>query len=69
MSFRKNAYTEQHLGLLQSLAAFTSIALDNACAYRQVRESERQVAARAAELATINRISRASSPRSWTWIV
>ncbi|MBC6952070.1 GAF domain-containing protein, partial [candidate division KSB1 bacterium] len=35
-SFRKNAYTEYHLNLLQNLAAYTSIALDNADAYRRL---------------------------------
>ena len=35
-SFQKNAYTEYHLNLLQNLAAYTSIALDNADAYRQL---------------------------------
>jgi len=55
-SFRKNAYTEQHLNLLQSLASYTTIALDNAGAYRMARE-------RAAELATINRISQAISAK------
>lgn len=58
-SFRKDAYTEQHLDLLQSLAAYTAIALDNAGAYRMVSEREREVAVRAAELATINRITQA----------
>ena len=32
-SFKKNAYTEQHLSLLENLAAYTTIALDNANAY------------------------------------
>jgi signal transduction histidine kinase len=31
-----NAYTEQHLNILQNLAAYTSIALDNADAYRRL---------------------------------
>jgi signal transduction histidine kinase len=35
-SFQKNAYTEYHLNLLQNLAAYTSIALDNADAYRRL---------------------------------
>jgi len=35
-SFQKNAYTEHHLNLLQNLAAYTSIALDNAEAYRRL---------------------------------
>jgi signal transduction histidine kinase/ligand-binding sensor domain-containing protein len=35
-SFRKNAYTDYHLNLLQSLAVYTTIALDNADAYRQL---------------------------------
>jgi signal transduction histidine kinase/CheY-like chemotaxis protein len=56
-SFRKNAYTDQHLGLLQNLASYTSIALDNAGAYRLVNQREKEVAERAAELATINRIT------------
>jgi signal transduction histidine kinase/CheY-like chemotaxis protein len=58
-SFRKNAYTEYHLNLLQNLAAYTSIALDNANAYRQLDEQEREIRQRAAELATIDNISRA----------
>ena len=58
-SFRKGAYTEYHLNLLQNLAAYTSIALDNANAYRQLNEQERQIRQRAAELATIDNISRA----------
>jgi signal transduction histidine kinase/ligand-binding sensor domain-containing protein len=35
-SFQKNAYTEYHLNILQNLAAYTAIALDNAGAYRQL---------------------------------
>ena len=58
-SFKKNAYTEYHLNLLQNLAAYTSIALDNADAYRQLNEQEREIRQRAAELATIDNISRA----------
>ncbi|MBP1634107.1 MAG: luxQ 3, partial [Acidobacteria bacterium] len=58
-SFRKNAYSEYHLNLLQNLAAFTSIALDNANAYRQLDGQAREIEQRAAELATINNISRA----------
>ncbi len=51
-SFRKNAYTEQHLSLLENLAAYTTIALDNANAYGVINQ-------RAAELITINRITQA----------
>ncbi len=58
-SFREHAYTEYHLNLLQNLAAYTSIALDNANAYRQLNEQEREISQRAAELATIDTISRA----------
>lgn len=60
-SFRKNAYTEQHLRLLENLAAYATIALDNAGAYRQLHEREREVFEQAAELATINRITQALS--------
>jgi signal transduction histidine kinase/CheY-like chemotaxis protein len=60
-SFKKNAYTEQHLSLLQNLAAYTTIALDNAGAYRVINERESEVRERAAELGTINRITQALS--------
>jgi signal transduction histidine kinase/CheY-like chemotaxis protein len=58
-SFKKNAYTEQHLSLLENLAAYTTIALDNANAYLVINEQEQKVRERAAELVTINRISQA----------
>lgn len=58
-SFRKNAYTEQHLSLLENLAAYTTIALDNANAYLVINEREHEVRERAAELVTINRITQA----------
>jgi len=35
-SFQKNAYTDYHLNILQNLAAYTTIALDNANAYRRL---------------------------------
>jgi signal transduction histidine kinase/CheY-like chemotaxis protein len=58
-SFKKNAYTEQHLSLLENLASYTTIALDNANAYQVINEQEQKVQERAAELATINRITQA----------
>jgi signal transduction histidine kinase/CheY-like chemotaxis protein/PAS domain-containing protein len=58
-SFKKNAYTEQHLSLLENLAAYTTIALDNANAYQTINHREREVSERAAELVTINRITQA----------
>ncbi|HEY3706639.1 MAG TPA: GAF domain-containing protein [Terracidiphilus sp.] len=60
-SFRKNAYTEQHLRLLSNLASYTTIALDNANAYTVIADQERSVRERAAELITINRITNALS--------
>jgi len=42
-SFQENAYTDYHLNLLQNLAAYTAIALDNADAYRQVDASVQQL--------------------------
>ena len=60
-SFKKNAYTEQHLRLLENLAAYTTIALDNANAYDAINEAERAVSGRAAELLTVNRITQALS--------
>ena len=62
-SFRRNAYTEHHIGLLENLASYTTIALDNAGAYRLVNEREMEVRERAAELATINRITHALSAK------
>jgi signal transduction histidine kinase/CheY-like chemotaxis protein len=58
-SFKKNAYTEQHLSLLENLAAYTTIALDNANAYQVINQREREVRERAAELVTINSITQA----------
>jgi signal transduction histidine kinase/CheY-like chemotaxis protein/ligand-binding sensor domain-containing protein len=58
-SFKKSAYTEQHLVLLQNLAAYTSIALDNSNAYMLINQREHEVSERVAELSTINRISQA----------
>jgi signal transduction histidine kinase/CheY-like chemotaxis protein len=58
-SYEKHAYTEYHLTLLQNLAAYTSIALDNAAAYRQLNEQEHEIRQRAAELATVNTIGEA----------
>lgn len=58
-SFNKHAYSEYHLNLLQNLATYTSIALDNANAYRQLNMREQEIGRRAAELATVNSISQA----------
>jgi signal transduction histidine kinase/CheY-like chemotaxis protein len=58
-SFKKNAYTDQHLSLLENLAAYTTIALDNANAYLLINHREHEVSERVAELSTINRISQA----------
>jgi signal transduction histidine kinase/CheY-like chemotaxis protein/ligand-binding sensor domain-containing protein len=41
-SLEKGAYTEHHLNMMQNLAAFTAIALDNAAAYRQINEQEHE---------------------------
>jgi signal transduction histidine kinase/CheY-like chemotaxis protein len=41
-SFEKHAYTERHLSMMQSLASYTAIALDNAAAYRQLNEQEHE---------------------------
>jgi signal transduction histidine kinase/CheY-like chemotaxis protein len=42
-SFEKNAYSEHQLNVMQSLASYTSIALDNAAAYRQLNEQEHEI--------------------------
>jgi signal transduction histidine kinase/CheY-like chemotaxis protein/ligand-binding sensor domain-containing protein len=58
-SFKKNAYTAQDVSLLENLAAYTTIALDNANAYQVINEQEHAVRERAAELGVINRITQA----------
>ncbi|MBL0158741.1 MAG: GAF domain-containing protein [Bryobacterales bacterium] len=42
-SFDKNAYTAYHLDLLENLAAYTAIALDNADAYRRLKSAQDQL--------------------------
>ncbi|MCG2459242.1 GAF domain-containing protein [Flavobacteriaceae bacterium F89] len=42
-SFEKNAYTDFHLNLLQNLASYTAIALDNADAYRSLQATQAQL--------------------------
>jgi signal transduction histidine kinase/CheY-like chemotaxis protein len=42
-SFEKNAYTTHDLNVMQSLASYTGIALDNANAYRQLNEHEHEI--------------------------
>ncbi|MDE3154391.1 MAG: GAF domain-containing protein, partial [Acidobacteriota bacterium] len=41
-SFETNAYTTRHLSMMQSLASYVAIALDNAAAYRQLNEQEQR---------------------------
>ncbi len=42
-SFRKHAYTDHHLNVMQGLASYTAIAIDNAAAYRQLNEQEHEI--------------------------
>ena len=56
-SFRKNAYTEYHFNLLQNLAAYTSIALDNADAYRQLDATLQNLKATQEQLATQQKLA------------
>jgi signal transduction histidine kinase/DNA-binding response OmpR family regulator len=42
-SFEPHAYTDHHLNVMRSLAAFASVALDNANAYRQLNEQEHEI--------------------------
>ncbi|MET2984126.1 sensor histidine kinase [Aureibaculum conchae] len=42
-SFEKNAYTNYHLNLLQNLASYTAIALDNADAYTALKATQSQL--------------------------
>ena len=42
-SFKQHAYTKHHLNLLQTLASYAAIALDNADAYRHLNEQEHEI--------------------------
>jgi signal transduction histidine kinase len=42
-SFEKGAYTDRDLSVLQSLAAYSAVALDNAEAYRRLNEHEAEI--------------------------
>jgi signal transduction histidine kinase/CheY-like chemotaxis protein len=42
-SFVKGAYDDHHLNVLQSLASYAAVALDNAGAYRQLNEQEHEI--------------------------
>jgi signal transduction histidine kinase/DNA-binding response OmpR family regulator len=42
-SFEKHAYTAHDVNVMQSLATYTAIALDNASAYRQLNEQEHEI--------------------------
>ena len=56
-SFRKDAYTEYHLNLLQNLAAYTSIALDNADAYRRLDATLQNLQATQQQLVTQQKLA------------
>lgn len=51
-SFKKNAYTEYHLGILRTIATHVSVAIQNARLFEETHQ-------RATELATVNNISQA----------
>lgn len=42
-SFERNAYSEYHVSVLQTLANYAAIAIDNAAAYRQIKTTQRQL--------------------------
>jgi signal transduction histidine kinase/ligand-binding sensor domain-containing protein len=42
-SFTKNAYNDNHLNILRSLATYTAVALDNADAYRTLKSTQAQL--------------------------
>jgi signal transduction histidine kinase len=42
-SFSKNAYNDNHLNILRSLATYTAVALDNADAYRSLKSTQTQL--------------------------
>ena len=56
-SFRENAYTPHHLNILQSLATYTTIALDNADAYRQLNSTLENLKATQEQLITQEKLA------------
>ncbi|KAA0227956.1 GHKL domain-containing protein [candidate division KSB1 bacterium] len=56
-SFQKNAYTPFHLNLMQNLAAYTSIALDNADAYRRLDATLQHLKATQQQLVTQEKLA------------
>ncbi len=56
-SFHKNAYTPFHLNLMQNLAAYTSIALDNADAYRRLDATLQHLKATQQQLVTQEKLA------------
>ncbi len=42
-SFEPNAYSDYHVSVLQTLANYAAIAIDNAAAYRQIKTTQRQL--------------------------
>ncbi|MGH7495079.1 MAG: two-component regulator propeller domain-containing protein [bacterium] len=56
-SYQKNAYTDYHLNLLQNLAAYTSIALDNADAYRRLHATVDHLKAMQQQLVTQEKLA------------
>jgi signal transduction histidine kinase/CheY-like chemotaxis protein len=62
-SFKKDAYTDYQVNLLKNLAAYTSIAIDNATAYKRLNEREQEIQQRAAELATVNEVGQAATSK------
>jgi signal transduction histidine kinase len=56
-SFQRNAYSEYDLNLLQNLAAYTSIALDNADAYRRLDETLQNLKATQQQLVTQEKLA------------
>jgi len=43
-SFRKNAYTDYHYGLLKNLATYITIALENANSYQEIQQQRQEIA-------------------------
>ncbi|MGB0522935.1 MAG: GAF domain-containing protein [Flammeovirgaceae bacterium] len=42
-SYEKDAYTENHINILRNLAAYAAIALDNAGAYEQIEDKNKEI--------------------------
>ncbi len=56
-SFKKNAYNENHLDILSTIASYTAIALDNAYAYERINKANKELKEAQAQLIQVEKMA------------